>query len=192
LPPDEFADQVLIAAAPPERVGEVVARLVGDEIKIGPMPVGPGELASATAIGRPAPVRVAACADPDWHQVVTVPIDLSVRIDMAGRTARYRGTVEVRTRLRVQLERPCTVTVHVDRVTPDDVATSMQAIGLPARVLGWVGGIEETVAQQVEDYVNDLIGSPRFDTALHIDVPALLERAWEADLVVVVPEVDKD
>jgi hypothetical protein len=111
---------------------------------------------------------------------------------MGKRTARFRGAVEVRTRLRLELERPCVVTVHVEKATPDNIRTTVDAIGLPARLLGCVGGVEETVAEQVLDYVNDLISSPRFQAAMHIDVPAMLERAWEADLVVDVPATDEE
>jgi hypothetical protein len=51
LTPEEFTPLVLIAAAPPNRVGEVVARLVGEHITIGPIAVGPGGMGSATAWG---------------------------------------------------------------------------------------------------------------------------------------------
>jgi hypothetical protein len=192
LPPDEFAHQVLIAAAPPNRVGEVVARLVGDEITIGPIPVGPGEMASATAIGKRGPVHVTTCDDPFWDQTVRVPIDLSVAVDLAGRTARFRGAVQVLTRIRLQLERPCTVAVQVDTVRPHNVRTNIEASGLSARVLGCVGGIDQNVADQVLAYVNELTAGPRFEAALHIDVPAMLDRAWEADLVVILPAGDDD
>ncbi len=51
LTPEEFTQLVLIAAAPPNRVGELVARLVGERITIGPIAVGPGGMGSATAWG---------------------------------------------------------------------------------------------------------------------------------------------
>jgi hypothetical protein len=36
-------------------------------------------------------------------------------------------------------------------------------------------------------YVEDLMSSPEFATAMHIDVTGLMKRAWDADLVVELP-----
>ena len=63
LTAEEFTDLVLMAAAPPDRIGEVVARLIGDHIKIGPLAVGPGGIASAIARGKRGHVTVTSCAD---------------------------------------------------------------------------------------------------------------------------------
>ena len=62
LTPEEFTQLVLIAAGPPNRVGEVVARLVGEHITIGPIAVGPGGMGSATAWGTRGQVHVATVA----------------------------------------------------------------------------------------------------------------------------------
>ncbi|MCW2686337.1 MAG: Uncharacterized protein JWR37_1227 [Mycobacterium sp.] len=191
LTPEEFTRLMLIAAAPPNRVGEVVARLVGDEITIGPISVGPGDVATATAVGKRGVVRASPCEDPDWHQIITVPIDLTVTVDIAGRVAEYRGAVEVRTRIRMRLERPCTVAVQIEDVAADNVEADIEATGFAARLLGYVGSIDETVHKQVLDQVNEMVRSPEFEAALHIDVIGLMERAWDAGLVVQLPDEDR-
>jgi hypothetical protein len=188
LTPEEFTHLLLIAAAPPQRVGEVVARLVGDEITVGPIPVGPGELATATAQGVRGQVHVATLDDADWHQIVTVPIALSVELQLGSGSIRYHGAVQVQTRLRLQLERPCTVTVDIEEVAAHNIRTTVEPVGTAARIVGCVGSVDETVEEQVRGYVNDLMRSPEFEAALHIDVMTLMERAWDADLVVDVPE----
>jgi hypothetical protein len=190
LTTDEFVRRTLTAAAPPQRVSEVVARLIGDKITIGPISAGPCEAATATAIGVPGEVRAELCDDPVWHQVVTIPIDLSVIVEVAGGIARFRGPVQVRTRIRLQIEQPCGVVVLVEDVQADNVTTAVDAIGLSARVIGRLGHLDDIVAEEVLTYVNDLIRSPEFDAALHIDVTGLLGRAWEADLVIDFPAAD--
>jgi hypothetical protein len=187
LTPEEFTRLVLLAAAPPDRIGDVVARLVGESIAIGPLEVGPGGIASATARGKRGQVRVAICVDDDWRQVVTVPIALSVNVRLAKQLVRYRGKVEFQTRLRLRLEPPCTVTVELEEVKKHHVRTTVDPVGVGARLIGWVGGIDEIVAEQVLRYVKDLMLSPEFDTAMHIDVMGLMKRAWDADLVVELP-----
>jgi hypothetical protein len=187
LSPEQFTQQVLLAAAPPDRVGEVVARLIGDHITIGPLEVGPGGIASATAKGTRGQVRVGMCVDDYWRQMVTVPIALSIEVRLATRIVRYRGEVEVQTRFRLRLDPPCTVTVELEKVQRHHVRTTVDPLGVGARLIGWIGGVDEIVAEQVLCYVEDLMSSPEFATAMHIDVTGLMKRAWDADLVVELP-----
>jgi hypothetical protein len=190
LTTDEFVRRTLTAAAPPHRISEVVARLVGDKIKIGPISTGPCEAASATAIGVPGLVQAELCDDAVWHQIVTIPIELSVMVEVAGGIARFHGPVQVQTRIRLQIEQPCGVVVLVEDVQADNVTTAVEADGLSARIVGRLGHFDDIVADQVLTYVNDLIRSPEFEAALHIDVTGLLGRAWEADLVIDFPAAD--
>ena len=132
LTSDEFVRRALAVAAPPQRVSEVVAQLVGDEIRIGPISAGPCEAASANAIGVPGAVHAELCDDALWHQIVTIPIDLSVLVEVAGGIAGFRGPVQVQTRIRLQIEQPCDVVVHVEDAQVHNVTTAVEAIGLSA------------------------------------------------------------
>jgi len=187
LTPEQFTHRVLLAAAPPDRVGEVVASLVGDQLTIGPLEVGPGGLASAMARGTRGEVRVGKCDDDYWRQIITVPIALSVAVRLAGQIVRYRGEVEVQIRFRLRLDPPCAVTVELEQVHEQHVRTTVDPVGVGARLIGWVGGVDEIVAEQVLCYVRDLMSGSEFDAALHIDVNALMKRAWDAGLVVALP-----
>lgn len=184
LSAQQFTERVLNAAAPPERVAEVVARMLGDEVRLGPILAGPGEVASATAVGVRGKVHVATTDDPNWQQKVTVPIDLSVRVEVAGFVVRFRGAVRVRTRLRLHVEQPCVVAVDIEEVGPPNIDTAVEALGAAARLVGCVENLDETITEHVVIFVNDLIRSPAVDKALHIDVVNLLARAWDANLVV--------
>ena len=187
LTPEQFTRLVLLAAAPPDRVGEVVAQLIGNHINIGPLEVGPGGIASATAEGTRGQVSVAICVHDYWRQMVTVPIALSVDVHLAKRNVRYRGEVEVQTRFRLRLDPPCTVTVELEKVQQQHIRTSVDPLGVGARLIGWIGGVHEIVAEQVLCYVENLMSSPEFVAAMHIDVMGLLKRAWDANLVVELP-----
>lgn len=184
LTAEQFTHLVLLAAAPPERIAGVVARLVGDQITIGPLAVGPGGIASATARGTRGQVRIASCGDDYWRQIVTVPIALWVDVQLAKQILHYRGKVEVQIRFRLRLDPPCTVTVELEEVQKLHIRTAVHPVGVGARLVGWVGRVDETVAEQILSYVRALMSSPGFDAAMHIDVMGLLRRAWDADLVV--------
>jgi hypothetical protein len=190
LTAEEFTHLVLLAAAPPERVAEVVARLVGDQITIGPLAVGPGGIASATARGTRGRVSIAISGDDNWHQIVTVPIALRVDVQLAKQILHYRGKVEVQIRFRLRLDPPCTVTVELEEVQKHHIRTAVHPIGVGALLIGWVGRVHQIVAQEVLSYVRVLMASPGFDAAMHIDVVGLLRRAWDADLVVQIAQSD--
>lgn len=184
LSAEEFTDLVLTAAAPPDRVGEVVARLIGDHITIGPLAVGPGGIATATALGTRGDVLVASCSDAYWRQSVVIPIELQVDVKLANRRLHYLGAVQIETRFRLRLQRPCTVAVEVEDVQERHISTVVKPDGAGARLIGWIGGVNKTVAEQVLIYAKTLLASAEFDAAMHIDVMGLLQRAWDADLVV--------
>jgi hypothetical protein len=79
------------------------------------------------------------------------------------------------------------VTVELEKVQKSYVRTTVDPVGFGARLVGWVGGVDQIVAEQVLCYVQDLMASPEFDAAMHIDVVGLMKRAWDADLVVELP-----
>ncbi|MDT5008123.1 MAG: hypothetical protein QOJ24_5299 [Mycobacterium sp.] len=187
LTPEQFTHLVLLAAAPPDRVGEVVASLVGDHLTIGPLRVGPGGMASASARGTRGQVCVDKCCDDSGRQIITVPIALWIDVRLAGQIVRYRGEVEVQIRFRLRLDPPCVVTVELEQLQEQHVRTTVDPVSVGARLIGWVGGVDEVVAEQVLCYVRDLMSGPEFDAALHIDVNALMKRAWDAGLVVALP-----
>jgi hypothetical protein len=191
LTAEDFVRRTLTAAAPPRRVSEVVARLVGDKITIGPISAGPCEAASATAIGVRGAVRAELCDDAVWDQIVTIPIDLSVLVEVVGGIARFRGPVEVQTRIRLRIEQPCDVVVEIEEVRAHNISAAVQGIGVSARLVGRLGGIDDILTEEIIAYVNDLIRSPEFESALHIDVAGLLGRAWEADLVIDFAQADE-
>jgi hypothetical protein len=138
----------------------------------------------------PGAVHAELCDDVVWHQVVTIPIDLAVVVEVAGGVARFHGPVQVQTRIRLEIEQPCDVVIQVEDVQAHNITTAVEADGLSARIVGRVGHLDDIVAEQVLNYVNDLIRRPEFAAALRIDVTALLGRAWEADLVISVPAAD--
>lgn len=109
-------------------------------------------------------------------------------MQVGQRTVQYRGAVQVETRFRLRLDHPCTVTVEIEDLQQHHIRTVVEPVGVGARLIGCIGGVKDTVAQQVLIYVKDLIGSTRFDAAMHIDVMALMRRAWDANLVVQITE----
>jgi hypothetical protein len=180
----DFARQVLAAAAPPERVAAVIAQVLGDKFEIGPLHVGPAGIATATVVGTAGFVDATTCLDDGWDVNVAVPVSLSVWVRLAGKPARYRIALRVRTRFRLVLEQPCTVVVDFEDVRREHIDATVNPHGMPSRLIGWVGKINTQVGDQVVAYFNHLIASPEVFELCHIDVQELLRRAWASGLVI--------
>jgi hypothetical protein len=180
----EFAANVLAASASPKRIGKVISHILGDRIEIGPLRVGPGGVGSATAIGVPGLVEAYRCNDLEWDIALAVPVHLSVRVNLAGAIARYTIAVRVQTRIRLVPEEPCTVVVDIEQVHRDNIAARVNPRGMPSRLVGKVGNIDVVVADHVLAYINELFASPPIVALRRIDVAQMMERAWDAGLVV--------
>jgi hypothetical protein len=183
----DFAAEVLAASAAPRRIASVVADIVGDRVAIGEHRVGPSGVGVASAIGVPGPIEATASNTPGWDVDVTVPVQLRVRVQVAGGTARYEIAVRVQTRIKLVPVQPCSVFVKIAEIREEHIDAEVNPRGLPSRLVGWVGRINSVVAAEVVDYINTLFGSPEVMAVRHIDVAQMIDRAWDAGFVIQSP-----
>ncbi|MEU2040348.1 hypothetical protein [Nocardia niwae] len=179
-----FAQELLRSAARPERIAGVIEEIVGDRIEVGPVQAGPGALVCVTAIGRPGDVRAEAYEGQGWDVAVEVPITLRLRVELAGVPARFAAAVRVRMRVQLVLEDPCAVFVRTEEVGEEHVDVRVRAVDGPARLLGRLGDVRSMVAEHVVAYIGDLLSSPEVRELRRIDIAQVIERAWEAGLII--------
>jgi hypothetical protein len=152
---------------------------VGGEVSVGPIPVGPGGLAVAEAVGRIGPVGVERMADRLVSFVASVPIDLSVEVRIAGARHRYSGNVSVPLRLTARTAEPLTLVIEMPDVVMRDVRVSLAASGVGARVLQRLGNVDDQVRRHVVQIANERLCSESARSARVIDVVALIDAAWD-------------
>ncbi|WP_280296134.1 hypothetical protein [Nocardia abscessus] len=184
----DFADRVLRAAATPERIADVVAQIVGERIEIGPVPVALNGLVHATAIGEAGPVHAVRCDSGDWDMTIAVPILLRLRVRLPGRTLRYIGAARVLIRLALIPREPCGLFIRTDDVRAEDLTVRMRARDLTSQVVGRLGRVESVVAAHILRYIDDLFAGPEFSGVRDIDIAHIIERAWDAGLVLDFPD----
>ncbi|MEV6255334.1 hypothetical protein AB0L97_18960 [Nocardia sp. NPDC051911] len=184
----DFADRVLRAAATPERIADVVARIVGERIEIGPVPVALDGLVRATAIAEAGPVHAVRCDCGPWDMTIAVPILLRLRVRLPGRTLRYIGAARVLIRLALIPREPCGLFLRTDEVHADDLTIRMRARDLTSRLAGGIGRVESTVAEHILRYIDELFAGPAFGGIRDIDIADIIDRAWDAGLVLRFPD----
>ncbi len=175
---------MLQSVARPNRVAEVIEEIVGERIEVGPVHAGPGGLVCVTATGRPGKVRAEVCDGEDWDVAVEVPITLRLRADFAGVIGRFAAAVRVRMRVELALEDPCAVFVRTEEVGEEQVDIRVRAVDAPARLLGRLGDVRSLLVEHVVAYIGDLLTSPEIREVRRIDVARVIERAWEAGLII--------
>jgi hypothetical protein len=150
----DLTGEDVAAVATAARISTTVRNVAGDPISIGPLQVGPGRVARATATGR---VRDCTALRDDTDGLVSYLTVLDLRLDLdvlaAGR--HHRFDVELAVRLRITAVSACKqqIRTSVTPPAPDDVTVVLRPRGLQARLLATVGGVEQTVRQEAAAYI---------------------------------------
>ncbi|GAB2662002.1 hypothetical protein [Nocardia goodfellowii] len=179
----EFGRTILRTAVSPDRVNDLVAEIIGDRIELGPMAAGPGNMATVSVTGRRGRITTCPAAEGDWDVEVTVVMDLEAGLEFAGVSAAFAAVVCAGTRIRLEPRADCYVFVDVDHVRPDDVTARIIPSDMAARVLDRLGALGAEVTGQVIRYVEELMTGPEVMQLRHIDLAAVITRAWDSDLV---------
>ncbi|RJO75785.1 hypothetical protein D5S18_13450 [Nocardia panacis] len=157
------------------RVREVVERLAGRPIEVGPLRAGPRRSATVTVLGA---VRVPQVSGRPWdpelglHQfdlILPVGLDITVEVLKANR---YRADVEVPLVLTARAAAPLSVVIDVSPPVAADIRVSFRAEGMRAATLGALAGIRRQVAGQVAAVIRRELADPAMRT---IDVAARID-----------------
>ncbi|GAB0106854.1 hypothetical protein JMUB6875_58440 [Nocardia sp. JMUB6875] len=179
----EFADEILRAAASPERIGSIVTGVLCDRLDVGPIGFGPAGILSAHAVGRAHPATIE--PHPDDHCALDLHIPLALRIDVriGSVVARFGAGVRLRARLTLELDRPCTVIVRHRPVRTEDVVARVRGLNPIGRAAMEFVPVGRLVASRVAAHANTVFADPEVARLTRIDVVQLIGRAWDAGLV---------
>ena len=157
------------SVATPERAVEVIDDLLGDTIAFGPVPAGPGGMATATARGRV--LRMSAVADGPDHVTVTVPVDLDLSVVVGRRAGPGEGELVVRVGVHSCLAADGSqVLVEVDTLGPGDIDVVTRASGMGGVVVRRLGDLDNEIRHHVIAWVTDLLQRPEAEQARRLPV----------------------
>lgn len=183
LTPSGFTVEFLRHAAGPERLAGIVRDLLGERIEFGPLPVGPGGIATAKARGDVRYVRGEALSEEGTRLAVRTEVDLRITVRIAGRTVRFEASMRNTVRVTLRLVTPLCIEIHIDEMAEEDIALELAQPAMVGRALQRIGNVDAEVRKQTKAYIDELVNSRRAAALRHIDIAELVDRAWDSGLV---------
>ncbi|WP_040798122.1 hypothetical protein [Nocardia higoensis] len=173
----EFGRRFFERIVTTRRIGEVVDRMSGRLIEVGPLRTGPGDRATVIvrgAIGAPLLAEREPAEPHDGYQRfdLLLPVGLDITVHVLGAN-RYRAEVEIPLLLTARAAEPLRVVIDPFPPKPEELRLRLEAEGMRAATLGALAGIRKQVLRRVLGVVSHEIG--RAEGRI-IDVGARIDR----------------
>ena len=147
----------VLSVATPQRAVRVISGLIGDAVAFGPVPAGPHEMATASAVG--AVGRLTAWRDGVTRVIVCVPVSLDVTVDIGSRRIPAEVDLVVRVGL-VGRAAPGAVEIDVEAIAHEDIDADIRTRGVGGVFLRRLGDLDTEIRHHVGVYVSTLLATP--------------------------------
>ncbi|MEV0245192.1 hypothetical protein AB0H76_01235 [Nocardia sp. NPDC050712] len=151
-----------------ERVFDVVRRMAGRPIEVGPLRTGPGKKATVQVRGSILEPELTEREADEVSFDLLLPVSLDITVDVL-KSNRYRADVRVPLVLTARASDPLSIVIDVDPLDTADIQLEYKAEGMRAATLGALAGIKKQVVAQVASVVRKELGNASGRT---IDVAA--------------------
>jgi hypothetical protein len=173
----EFGAAFIHEAVTPERIRDVIRDIAGAAVEVGPIEAGPGNVAQAKAVGHIGEPAIELTGDEPLAYAVTLPVDLSLDVAVAGTKHHFDVDAKVRISFTVVLARPLTICIEPEPATYRDVTVDVHPRGMQARMIGRVGDIERELRKHIARYVREQIDTEVSDFSVVDLVPLMAKVA---------------
>ncbi|MFL6157542.1 MAG: hypothetical protein ACJ72D_15720 [Marmoricola sp.] len=189
---DEFGMRFMNLVLHRDRVMESINRVLGEDIKLGPIGAGPGrKVAKATANGTFGKAYGEALPDVVGYEV-NLPVNVAFHLDLGVDMMRFDAAVLLPLRLTMELVEPLTILWHITPPHPDDVAIDVQSDNRRAAVLQKVTGLDGELRRFIVRFVERELEKPHVRKAMRIDLVTLIDNAWEHIATQIMPNGPQD
>ncbi|MGW0245243.1 hypothetical protein ACWDYH_01235 [Nocardia goodfellowii] len=135
-----------------DRVFEVVRRMAGRPIEVGPLRTGPGKKATVQVRGSIQEPELTECTVEEISFDLLLPVSLEITVDVL-KSNRYRADVRIPLVLTARAADPLAIVIDVDPLAVEDIQLEYKAEGMRAATLGALAGIKKQVVAQVAGVV---------------------------------------
>lgn len=168
----EFGHRFFERIVTRDRVFDVLEKMTGRPIEVGPLHTGPKNRATVTvqgAIERPVLVDRDAGEHVGFDLTLPVGLDITVQVFKANK---YRAEIDIPLRLTARAADPLLIVIDVPPPDPAELTLEYKAHGMRAATLGAVAGIRKQVVAQVAGVVRQELAD---STGRTIDVAARMD-----------------
>lgn len=159
------------------RIESALSGLTGRAIDFGPKTVGTAGIAKISATGAIGKAAVIRTRDRPLTFQVTIPIDLKLKVRLAGRDQRFRADVKAGLALTVHAAKPLRLVIHAEAPTAQNVEVILKAEGLGASMLNAVAGIDGELRKVVARQIARKLDDPEMRKMRDIDIAARIDKA---------------
>jgi hypothetical protein len=176
---DEFGMRFMNLVLHRERVMESINRVLGPDFQLGPIGAGPGrKVAKVTATGAFGTAYGEALDDALGYEV-NLPVDVTFDLDLGVDMHRFNAGVVLPLRLTMELVEPLVILWHITPPDPDDVVMTIASDSRRATVLQKLTGLDGELRRFIVRFVDRELDKPHVRKAMRIDLPTLIDNAWE-------------
>ncbi|MEU8901055.1 hypothetical protein [Nocardia sp. NPDC048505] len=148
----EFGHRFFERIVTRDRVHEVVRRMAGRPIEVGPLRTGPGKKATVLVQGSILEPELTERAAEQVSFDLLLPVSLDITVDVL-KSNRYRADVRIPLVLTARAADPLAIVIDVDPLAVEDIQLEYKAEGMRAATLGALAGIKKQVVAQVASVV---------------------------------------
>ncbi|GGO92022.1 hypothetical protein GCM10011584_27480 [Nocardioides phosphati] len=175
----DFGEAFLRKVVHRRRVLEVVERVLGEKIELGPIGAGPGrKFARVHATGWFQPMSGVEIPGPDIAFRVIIPVDVDFAIEIARDVNRFRARLLVPVTVKLRLEPPLDLMVDVVLPEEDEVSLQVETDKRRSAVLQRVAGLETELRRFMMRVMEKEFAKPHIQRIMRIDLLQLVDDSW--------------
>jgi hypothetical protein len=175
----DFGEAFLRKVIHRRRVLDVIERVLGEKIELGPIGAGPGrKFAKVTATGWFQPTSGVDIPGPDLAFRIIIPVDVDFAIEIARDVNRFTARLLVPITVTLRLEPPLNLLVDVVLPEEDQVSLQVETDKRRSAVLQRVSGLESELRRFMMRVMEKEFSKPHVQRIMRVDLLQLVDDTW--------------
>lgn len=176
---EEFGRRFLEYAATEQRILGAFDQLTGAAFDFGPIGVGPGRLAKASAQVQLGQAEVRRDIEEVISFALKIPLSVDMLIDLALDKHRFEVDGNIHLHLIVRAAEPLRVVIDIATPRSSDVRINVATDTIRGQLLRILASVDQEIRRFIARYIAKEIEKPHIAAARNINVAKRLDEAWK-------------